>query len=350
MEYRLPQNKYPEGPQQWETHSRIIEQVRRVPGVRAAALVRGLPFSGNGAATNFEIIGQPPAEERLRGRINTVDTQYFTTMGIPLLQGRNFTEQDRLGAPVVAVINRHMADRFWPDQDPIGQKIRLPAASSGERGNPPLEPEIIGVVGDAKQYSLEDPEVPHIYGAQAQNFHIFNTIAARTEGDPMQLAHAVRAAVWSVDPDQPVWKIRTQASLVARSSGLAKFLAQLMGGYAALALLLAAVGIYGVMSYNVAQRTHEFGVRLALGAGPGDVLRMVLRRGLLLTGIGLVMGLAGALALGRVVQSLLFNTSASDPATLAAVAVLLALVALFASYLPARRATRVDPLVALRYE
>ncbi|MGH9793484.1 MAG: ABC transporter permease [Candidatus Acidiferrales bacterium] len=343
MEYRLPQNKYPEGPQQWETHNRIIEQVRRVPGVRSAALVRGLPFSGNGGAINFEIVGQPRTEERLRARINTVDTQYFATMGIPLLRGRNFTEQDRLGSPVVAVINRYMADRFWPDQDPIGHKIRID-------DQPPLVVEIIGVVGDTKQYSLDDPDASYIYSAQAQNFHIFNTIAARTVGDPMQLAHAVRAAVWSVDPDQPVWKIRTQASLVERSSGPAKFLAQLMGGYAALALLLAAVGIYGVMSYNVTQRTHEFGVRLALGAGPGDVLRMVLRRGLLLTGVGLVLGIAGALALGRVVQSLLFNTSASDPATLVAVALLLALVALLASYLPARRATRVDPLVALRYE
>lgn len=344
LEYRLPQNKYPEGPQQWETHSRIIEQVRRVPGVRAATLVRGLPFSGNGSATNFEIVGRPRTDERLRAYSNTVDTQYFSAMGIPLLRGRNFTERDRHGTPVVVVINRDMADRYWPQQDPVGQKIRIPDS------RPPIEAEIIGVVGDTKQYAQDDRQAPYIYGAQAQNFHIFNTIAARTEGDPMQLANAVRAAVWSVDPDQPVWKIRTQASLVDRAIGMPKFLAQLMGGYAALALLLAAVGIYGVMSYNVAQRTHEFGVRLALGARPRDVLRMVLRRGLLLTGIGLVMGIAGALALGRVVQSLLFNTSASDPVTLAAVAVLLALVALLASYLPARRATRVDPLVALRYE
>jgi putative ABC transport system permease protein len=344
MEYRLPQNKYAEGPHQWETHNRIIEQVRRVPGVRAATLVRGLPFSGNGGTVNFELPGLPPSEERLRARSNAVDTEYFRAMGIPLLRGRTFTEQDRQGAPVVAVINRYMAERFWPGADPIGRKIRFPDS------RPPLEAEIIGVVGDTKQYAQDDPEISYIYAAQAQNFHIFNTIAARTTGDPMQLANAVRAAVWSVDPEQPVWKIRSQQSLLDRSVGLPRFLAQLMGAYAALALLLAAVGIYGVMSYNVTQRTHEIGVRMALGAEPLEVLRIVLRRGLLLTGVGLAIGLAGALALGRVVQSLLFNVRASDPLTLAAVAALLAVVALLASYLPARRATRVDPLVALRYE
>ncbi len=344
MEYRLPSNKYPNGAQQWETHRRIIEQVRRVPGVQSAALVRGLPFSGNGGTVTFELPGRPPTEERLRARSNSVDPEYFRTMGIPLLRGRTFTEHDHDGAPVVAVINRYMAERFWPGADPIGQKLHI--------SNDPelIVAEIVGVVGDTKQYALNDPEIFYIYGAQAQNPHIFNTIAARTSGDPMQLAHAVRAAVWSVDPEQPVWKIRSQQSLLDRSVGLPRFLAQLMGAYAALALLLAAVGIYGVMSYNVTQRTHEIGVRMALGAEPLDVLRIVLRHGLLLTGMGLAIGLGGALALGRAVQALLFNIKASDPLTLAAVAALLALVALLASYLPARRATRVDPLIALRYE
>ncbi len=344
MEYRLPQNKYPEGAQQWEIHRRIIERVREVPGVLSASLIRGLPFSGNGGRVNFEIVGQPPTEEGLRASSNAADTMYFETMGIPLLRGRNFTEQDQAGAPMVAIINRHMADRFWPGGDPIGQKIRLPVQPQ------PIFAEIVGVVGDTKQYAQDDADTPYIYGAQAQTPGIFNTIAARTEGDPMQLAHAVRAAVWSVDPEQPVWKIRTQQSLIERSVGLPKFLAQLMGGYAALALLLAAVGIYGVMSYSVAQRTHEIGVRMALGAQRFDVVRTVLHRGLALTSMGLALGLAGALALGRVVQSLLFNTDASDPVTLASVALLLLLVASLACYLPARRATRVDPLIALRYE
>jgi putative ABC transport system permease protein len=293
---------------------------------------------------NFEIVGAPPSEERLRARANTVDTEYFRTMGIAVLRGRVFTEQDRQGAPSVVVISRYMAERFWPGQDPLGQKIRIP------QNRPPIEAEIIGVVGDTKQYAQDDADMPYMYGAQGQNFGIFNTIAARTEGDPMQLAQAVRAAVWSVDPEQPVWKIRSQQSLLDRAVGLPRFLAQLMGAYAALALLLAAVGIYGVMSYSVAQRTHEIGVRMALGAQRFDVLGMVLRRGLVLTAIGLVIGVGGALALGRLVQSLLFSISASDPLTLALGAALLLVVALLASYLPARRATRVDPLVALRYE
>ena len=344
MEYRLPANKYPEGAQQWETHRRIIEEVRRVPGVQSAALVRGLPFSGNGSSMGFEIIGRPPGEEPFRAGSNSVDAHYFGTMGIPLLRGRAFGEQDQAGSPPVVLINRYMADRHWPGQDPVGQKIRIPEM------RPPIEAEIIGVVGDTKQYAQDDADSASIYAVQAQNPHIFNTIAARTKGDPMQLSNAVRAAVWSVDREQPVWKIRTQESLIARAIGLPRFLLQLMGGYAALALLLAAVGIYGVMSYSVTQRTHELGVRLALGARPDDVLRMVLSRGLRLTCIGLAIGLGGALALGRVVQALLFNTSASDPVTLAAVTALLLMVALVASYLPARRATRVDPLIALRYE
>jgi len=315
-----------------------------VPGVRSASLVRALPFSGNGGSTNFAIVGRARTEEQLRARLNTVDTEYFRTMGIPLQKGRTFSDYDRQDAPPVAIINRYMADRFWPGQDPVGQRIRVP------EGRTTIEAEIIGVVGDTKHYGLDDPDISYIYASQAQNFHIFNALAVRTEGDAIKLANAVRAAVWAVDPEQPVWKIRTQESLIDRSVGLPRFLAELMGAYALVALLLAAVGIYGVVSYNVAQRTQEIGVRLALGARPGDLQRMVLRRGLLLTGIGLAIGLGGALALGRVVETLLFKTDASDPLTLVSVAVLVLVVAVSACYIPARRATRLHPLIALRYE
>jgi len=344
LEYRLPQNKYPEGRQQWEVHRRIVERVREVPGVRQATLVRALPFSGNGGTAELEIVGQPAPEKPPRARANTADPAYFETMGIPLLRGRVFTDQDASGTPPVVVVSRKLAERHWPGADPVGRQVRF----LGRK--PPLVAEVIGVVGDTKQYGLDESDLGFVYGAQAQNPHIFNTLAVRTAGEPMQLATAVRAAVWSVDPEQPVWKVRTQQSLVERSKGTPRFLAQLMGGYAALALLLAAVGLYGVTSYSVTQRTREIGLRMALGAETADVLRIVLRRGLLLACLGLALGMAGALALGRVVQSLLFATSPADAVTLVAVAFLLLAVALVASYLPARRATRVDPTVALRYE
>jgi putative ABC transport system permease protein len=344
MEYRLPRNKYPEGPQQWQTHSQIIERVRAVPGVVSAALVRGLPFSGNGGGTQLEIVGQPPPERLPRARANQVDHGYFATMGIPLVRGRVFTENDVAGTPPVVVVSRKLAELHWPGVDPVGRQIRFPDQK------PPLVAEIIGVVGDTKQYNLDENDVGFVYGAQAQNPDIFNTLAVRTSGDPMQLATAVRAALWSVDPEQPVWKVRTQQSLVERAKGMPRFLAQLMGGYAALALLLAAVGLYGVTSYAVTQRTREIGLRMALGAEPADVLRIVLRRGFALAGLGLVLGLAGSLALGRVVSTLLYATQPTDGVTLVSVGVVLLLVAGLASYLPARRATRVDPTVALRYD
>jgi putative ABC transport system permease protein len=245
----------------------------------------------------------------------------------------------------VVIVSRALAELHWPGADPVGRQIGFPGQT------PPLPPaEIVGVVGDTKQYGLDETALGFVYVPQAQNPHIFNTLAVRTAGDPMPLAGAVRSAVWSVDPEQPVWKVRTQQSLVEQAKGMPRFLAQLMGGYAALALLLAAVGLYGVTSYAVTQRTREIGLRMALGAEPADVLRIVLLRGFVLASIGLAIGLVGALALGRVIGTLLYATSPADTFTLVSVALLLMLVAGLASYLPARRATRVDPTVALRYD
>ncbi len=346
MEYRLPANKYRTGPEQWEFHKQMVERVRAVPGVKSASVIRALPFSGNGNNPTFELLDRPAVEpgERPRALGNTADIYYFETMGIPLLRGRLFNEHDHRDAPTVAIINRRMAERFWPNADPIGQQIRFPD------NNPPLTATIIGVVGDIKHYSLDDIDRFQVYGAQAQNFHIFNTLAVRTEGDPMALANPVRAALWSVDPEQPVWKVRTVESLINGSLGLPRFLSQLMGVYSTLALLLAALGLYGVMAYTVSLRTHEIGVRMALGAQHADVVGMILRRGLLLTSLGVAIGVAGAVALGRLVTKLLFNTSPLDALTFAAVIALLAVTALLATYIPARRAARVDPLIALRYE
>ena len=344
MEYRLPVNKYPEPEQQSMTHKQILEAIQRLPGVRNAALMEGLPFSGNGGTSKFQIPGLTDPKSDLMTRTNLCTPDYFTTMQIPLLKGRVFTERDRNGASPVAVINQYMAEQYFGSEDPIARKVQI------IEGSESLTAEIIGVVGNTKQYALDDPDIAYIYIPEAQMPGIFRTIAVRTVGDPMQMTKAVTAAVWSVDPEQPVWKIRTQQFLIERSVVMPKFLMQLMATYALLALLLAAIGIYGVMSFSVGQRTHEFGLRVALGAQAGDVLRMVLRYGLLMTGIGLMIGVAGSLALGRAVQSLLFQTSPFDPMALAIVAVILLVIAAIASYVPARRATRVDPLTALRYE
>jgi putative ABC transport system permease protein len=205
-------------------------------------------------------------------------------------------------------------------------------------------------VGDTKQYNLDEADVGFVYGAQAQNPDIFNTLAVRTTGDPMQLATAVRAAVWSVDPEQPVWKVRTQQSLVERAKGMPRFLAQLMGGYAALALLLAAVGLYGVTSYAVTQRTHEIGLRMALGAGREQVVRQILREGMVTAVIGVVLGTVGAYLVGRAMQGMWFGVGIVDPAAFSVVAGLLLSSAILACLVPARRAASIDPMVALRQE
>jgi predicted permease len=344
MEYRLPANKYPQGPQQWEFHRQVVERVRSLPGVRAATVLRALPFSGNGSTLGYDLPDRPaPADNLPRARFNTADTYTFETMGIPLLRGRSFEARDAAGAPPVVVVSQRMVDLNWPGEDPIGRKVRIVAS-------PDVVAEVIGVVGEIKQFALDEAELPFLYAAQAQQPYIFNTLVVRTEGDPMAMASTVRAALWSVDRDQPVWKIRTQESLVSGSTGFQRFVARLLTAYSGLALLLAAVGIYGLMAYAVAQRTREIGLRMALGAHARDVLGLVLHDGLKLTALGLLLGLPLAFGVTRLIRGLLFRTSPVDLVTFGGVAGLLLLVAGAASYLPARRATRVDPLVALRHD
>jgi len=343
LEYRLPANKYPEGAQQWQFHKTVVERVRRLPGVQAASVVRALPFGGNRSSVKFEAPDQPAFSQpnAPTALLNTADEFYFATMGIPLLRGRVFDEHDSAETPPVIVVNHALAERVWPGNDPVGRTLRL-------MGEPPRVATVVGVVGDVKHDSLEDAAQLQIYAAQPQNPHIFNTLVVRTAGDPMSQAGNVRAAVWSVDKDQPVWKVRTLESLVERSLGLRRFLLRLLGFYAVLALALAALGLYGVTSYGVTSRTHEIGVRVAVGARRGEVLALVLRRGLGLAALGVVVGLVAALALGRVMSGLVFGIGANDPVTLAAVSAVLLGIALLASYLPARRATLIDPVRALR--
>jgi putative ABC transport system permease protein len=344
MEFRLPATKYADEAQAGAFMERAIAEIRRAPGVQSAALVRAAPFSYNGASSGYIVAGREPAPgvEPPSTQLNAVTPGYFATMRLPLRAGRDFSGADRADAPAVVIVNEALARREWPGASALGKQIR------SADGGPWLT--VVGVVANAKHYSLGDETTAQAYVPYSQLPGIFASVVARTAGDPMALAPAVRAAIWAVDRDQPVWKIRTLENMIRTSLGQQRFTAGLVAGFAAVALLLAGVGIYGVLSYAVAQRTQEVGVRLALGAQPGEVLRLVVREGLALTGVAIVIGLAGALAAARLLASQLQGVSTADPLTFGAVPAILALVALVATYMPARRASRLDPAEALRSE
>ncbi len=344
LEYRLPRNKYKDPTAQWNFHRQVVEKLQEIPGVQSASLVRGLPFSGNGGTINIILPDRelPPKGQEPEVMFNAAMPNYFETIGIPFIKGRLFGNQDQLNTPTVLIINQTMANRFWPGQEPLGKQVKL--ASDGSMGT------VVGVVGDAKHYWMEEESRSQMYGAYSQQPGLFATVVIRTTVEPMGLSEPVRQAVWKVDADQPMWKIRTVEFLIDRSVADRKFLLALMGVFAALALVLTMIGLYGVISYLVNQRTQEIGIRMALGAQMGDILRMVLKQGMFLVLTGVVLGLGSAWLLTRLMASLLFQVSATDPLTFAGISLLLIAVALLACYLPARRATKVDPLVALRYE
>ncbi|HJZ73862.1 MAG TPA: ABC transporter permease [Vicinamibacterales bacterium] len=344
LQFRLPQSKYPKPDDIARFFKTAIARVRAVPGVESAALVRAVPLSGNGGTIGYEIVGKPPVDPKSlpQSYFHLVTPDYFRTLRIPLLQGRDFTDRDDLQSPLVTVVNETFARKAFPGEDAIGKRITTPQT----RG--PIT--IVGVVGDAKHYLATEPQAPQIYAAHYQVPLIFCSLVARTKGPAMSLTQDVRKAIWSVDKDQPVWSVISLEDTVARTQGQSRFLAMLLAVFAAVALVLAGVGTYGVTSYGVAQRTHEIGIRLALGASGERVLREVVGRSARLALAGAVMGVVVAIAMARLASAVLFAVKPTDPLALAAAVATLMIVALAACYLPARRAARVDPVVALAEE
>ncbi|HKW61530.1 MAG TPA: ABC transporter permease [Candidatus Acidoferrum sp.] len=323
----------------------MLERIRPLPGVRSAGLVNALPITG-GPSTEFVIEGRPapPLGDEPGADIRVADSQYFSTMGIPLVAGRVFTEHDNASSARVVVINQTLARAFWPNENPLGQRITM------KDWGPPLTGEIIGVVGDVKTNGLDEPVGPMIYWPYHQFGLVFNSMVVRTEGDPLLMVSAVKDRIWSVDKDQPVSQIQTMDHILSQSLERRRLYFVLLGVFACVALLLAASGIYGVVSYSVTQRTREMGIRVALGAEHLDILRIIVLHAAKLALTGELLGILAALALTRLMTSLLFGLTAVDPLTFAGVALLLSAVAFVACYIPARRAMRVDPMVALRYE
>ncbi len=343
LQFRLPPAKYPGREEIARFFSDTIQRVRAVPGVESAALVRAVPLSGNGGDTPFAVEGQPVAKgSEPLARYHLVTPDYFKTMRIALLRGRDFTDHDDLAAPVVAVINETFARSIWPAEDAIGKRIKTPDLPDWIR--------IVGVVNDAKHGNPTELRRPQLYISHFQNPQIFSSLVARTSQAPMAVANDVRSAIWSVDKDQPVWAVMSLSSIVDGARGPWRFLAMLLGLFAVVAVAIASVGVYGVMSYTVSQRTREIGIRLALGASTSEVRREVLVRTLSLVAVAIVAGLALAVAGARVSASVLVGVQPTDAAALAGASLVLAAVALAACYVPARRASRVDPLVALRQD
>jgi putative ABC transport system permease protein len=340
----LPGRKYPTEEQYSGFFAQLIEKTSALPGVIAVGASQSLPIQGD-YVLSFNIQGRPPDPpgEDKSTNYYAVTPDYFKAMGIPLLRGRLFTEQDSRNAPRVAVINETMARTYFSDEDPIGKGINLPQGREGFR-------EIVGIVGDVKQYGLAQPTTLQTYEPYLQMPFSGMTVVVRTEGNPAALSGAIRSQVLALDKEQPVARIRTLDQIISESVQQQRFTMLLLGVFAGVALILAAVGLYGVMSYAVTQRTHEIGIRMALGANAGNVLRLVVGHGMMLALIGVAIGLAGAFAFTRVMSKLLFAVSTTDPVTFAGISVLLTGVALVACLVPARRATKVDPMVALRHE
>jgi putative ABC transport system permease protein len=315
-----------------------------MPGAQSAGVVDALPLAG-GSYLSFAIEGRPTQPSDLPdAEHRVVSPSYFKTMGIPLIRGRLLSDQDHAQTPFATVISETMARRYWPNEDPVGKRINL--------GNPQTAPwrTIVGIVGDIRNEGLNAEPNPQMYVSFAQLPRQNLSLVVRGAGDPSSLIAGVRSAVAELDRDLPLYNVRTLTEMLSESLARERFSLLLIVIFAGLALVLAGVGIYGVLAYSVTQRTHEIGVRLALGGSRRDVMRLVVGQGMKLVGLGISAGLLAAFALTRLMTGLLYGVTATDPLTFIGVSVLLAGVALLACWIPARRAAKVDPMIALRYE
>jgi predicted permease len=348
MNVILPRLKYADQTRRSAFYAELIQRIEALPGVQSAAVTNWIPLVMQGDSIGISIEGRPdpPPDQRNIVVTRVVSPHYFGTMGIESLQGRQFNEQDRADSTGVVVVSETMARKYWPGEDALGKRIKSGSSAST---NPWLT--VVGVVKDVRQFQLNADPKPQMYLPYAQtSFLPPRQLVVRTKVEPTSLAATVRKTVWEIDRDQPVSNISTMEEVLAESVARQRFSMLLLGIFAGVALVLAAVGLYGVMSYSVAQRTREIGIRMALGAQRRDVLRLVVGHGLKLVLIGVSIGLVAAFILTRVMSSLLFGVSATDPTTFITISMVLMSVALLASYIPARRATKVDPMVALRYE
>src|SRR5208282_813020 len=323
----------------------ILTEIRRTPGVESASSIHFLPLESSMSGSCFASIDQPPPETAgsLDARFLLIGSDYFKTMGTPMVAGREFQDRDRLDTPALAIVNQAFVRKFSPNQNVIGRQFNVCWTVKN-----PVE--VIGVVADSRQLELQDTFEPTVFLCNGQAPMYFASIVVRAQGDARQVLRSSEEAIHRVDPDQAVSQLRTMDSVFSDSVSSSRFQMTLLIVFAALALVLAMIGVYGVVSNSVTQRTQEIGIRMALGARSGDVARMVLREALFLSGIAVAIGLAGAFALMRLLQSLLFEVSPTDPATLLAASLGVLVVAIVATLLPARRAMTVDPMVALRHE